>query len=184
MPRSHFVRRLTGAQAPSASRKSPAAEDDQIAMLARIILNADYAEFYTQHRVLFRIYSNVAGNYNDEVSIGLDRTRSYMKTKDKMIGAGIGLAALAAAGTYFLYGKRGAKNREAIAGWTLQLKGEILEKMEKLKDLNQDTYDTLVEETASRYARTKRIGASELKQITADLKNAWTHIRKQMTTKT
>lgn len=72
-----------------------------------------------------------------------------MKTKDKLIGAGIGLAALAAAGTYFLYGKRGAKNREAIAGWTLQLKGEVLEKMEKVKHLNQAAYNELVEETAA-----------------------------------
>lgn len=39
-----------------------------------------------------------------------------MKTRNKVIGAGIGLTALAAAGTCFLYGKRGAKNRAAIAG--------------------------------------------------------------------
>jgi hypothetical protein len=103
-----------------------------------------------------------------------------MRTKDKMIGAGIGLAALAAAGAYFLYGKRGAKNRETIAGWALQLKGEVLEKMENLKDANQETYDDLVDETAARYARTKRVGASELANMVAELKGAWTHISKQM----
>jgi gas vesicle protein len=103
-----------------------------------------------------------------------------MKTKDKMIGAGIGLAALAAAGAYFLYGKRGAKNREKIAGWTLQLKGEVLEKLEKLKDINQEAYNELVEETAERYGRTKRVSASELKHITGELKNAWAHISAQM----
>jgi gas vesicle protein len=103
-----------------------------------------------------------------------------MKTKDKMIGAGIGLAALAAAGTYFLYGKRGAKNREAISGWALQLKGEVLEKMEKLKDINQEAYNELVEETAQRYGRTKRVSASELKHIIGELKNAWSHIGKQL----
>ncbi len=104
-----------------------------------------------------------------------------MKTKDKMLGAGIGLAAIAAAGTYFLYGKRGAKNREAIAGWALQLKGEVLEKMAKLKDINQERYNELVESTAERYGRVKRVSASELKVITDDLKNAWTHIGKQLT---
>lgn len=103
-----------------------------------------------------------------------------MKTKDKLIGAGIGLAALAAAGTYFLYGKRGAKNREAIAGWTLQLKGEVLEKMEKLKHLNQEAYNELVEETAARFGRVKRVGASELRVITSDLKSAWSNISKEM----
>jgi hypothetical protein len=97
-----------------------------------------------------------------------------------MLGAGIGLAALAAAGTYFLYGKRGAKNREVIAGWALQLKGEVLEKMEKLKDINQEAYDELVEETAARYGRTKRVSASELKRIVGELKNAWSHIGKEL----
>jgi gas vesicle protein len=103
-----------------------------------------------------------------------------MKTKDKLLGAGIGLAALAAAGTYFLYGKRGAKNRETIAGWALQMKGEVLAKMEKLKDINQEVYNELVEETAVRYGRTKRVGAAELKHMTGELKNAWSHIAKQL----
>lgn len=103
-----------------------------------------------------------------------------MKTRDKMIGAGIGLAALAAAGTYFLYGKRGARNREAISGWALQLKGEVLEKMEKLKSLDRASYEKLVEDTAERFGRVKRVGASELKIITADLKNAWSHIGKEL----
>lgn len=103
-----------------------------------------------------------------------------MKTKNKVLGAGIGLAALAAAGTYFLYGKRGAKNREAIAGWALQMKGEVLEKMENLRDINQEAYNELVDETAARYGRVKRVSASELKHITTELKSAWSHIGKQL----
>ena len=35
---------------------------------------------------------------------------------------GIGLAALAAAGAYFLYGKNGKKNRKKISGWMLKAK--------------------------------------------------------------
>ena len=97
-----------------------------------------------------------------------------------VVRAGIGMAALAAAGAYFLYGKKGARNRETIAGWALQLKGEVLEKMEKLKDLDQKAYNKLVDETAARYGRVKRVSASELKNITADLKNAWAHIGEQL----
>ena len=103
-----------------------------------------------------------------------------MKTKDKVLGAGVGLAALAAAGVYFLYGKKGSKNRERIEGWVLQLKGEVLEKMENLKDINQQAYDDLVDETVQRYGRVKRVSASELEHITVELKNAWTHIGKQL----
>ena len=103
-----------------------------------------------------------------------------MKTKDKLLGAGIGLAALAAAGTYFLYGKRGSKNREAIEGWALQLKGEVLEKMEQLKDINQEAYNGLVDDVAARCGKAKNIGAADLKRITGDLKNAWAHIGEQL----
>ena len=103
-----------------------------------------------------------------------------MKNKDKMIGAGIGMAALAAAGAYFLYGKKGSKSREAVAGWALQLKGEVLEKMENLKDINQQAYNELVDKTVKRYGRVKRVSASELKHMTEELKSAWTHIRTQL----
>ena len=103
-----------------------------------------------------------------------------MSKTGKIVGVGIGVAALAAAGAYFLYGKKGAKNREKIAGWALQLKGEVLKKMAKLKDLDQEAYGRLVDETAARYGRVKRVSASELKIITADLKNAWKHISRQL----
>lgn len=103
-----------------------------------------------------------------------------MKSRNKAIGAGIGLAALAAAGAYFLYGKRGAKNRAAIAGWTLQLKGQVLEKLESLKNVNQETYDKLVEDTVRRFGRVKNVSAAELKLITSDLKNAWSRIGKEL----
>ena len=68
----------------------------------------------------------------------------------KIIKTGVGLAALAAAGTYFLYGKKGAKNRKMIEGWTLKMKGEVLEKMETIKELNEDKYYKLVDTVAVR----------------------------------
>lgn len=105
---------------------------------------------------------------------------TIMRTRDRALGAGIGVAALAAAGGYFLYGARGARNRARIAGWALQMKGEVLERMEKLKDLNQQRYDDLVERTAQRYGRMKRVSAAELGHLTGELKSAWTHIGKQL----
>jgi len=103
-----------------------------------------------------------------------------MKTKNKVLRAGISAAALAAAATQFLYGKPGARNRDEIAGWTLRLKGEVLEKMENLKTINQQAYDGLVDQTVQRYGRVKRVSASELKHLSAELKSAWTHIGLQL----
>ncbi|HBA59471.1 MAG TPA: hypothetical protein DCZ92_01340 [Elusimicrobia bacterium] len=97
-----------------------------------------------------------------------------------MIGAGIGVAAVAALGTYLLYGKRGEKNRQLVAGWMLKLKGEVLEKVEEIKDLNKEEYYKIVDEVSGRYARLGKVGATELKHLTVELKNAWLHLNKEL----
>ncbi len=104
-----------------------------------------------------------------------------MKKSGKLIGAGIGLAAVAAAGAYFLYGEKGAaRNREKITGWTLKMKGEVLEKVEALKSIDREAYHELVDKVATRYAKLEKVSASELRHLTVELKNAWTHISKQL----
>jgi len=103
-----------------------------------------------------------------------------MKTTEKVIGTGIGIAALAAIGAYFLTGKNGAGNRDVIRGWTLKMKGEVLEKVEELKDLKKEDYYKIVDEAAARYDRLERVSAEELKRLTQDLKGAWEHISKEL----
>lgn len=103
-----------------------------------------------------------------------------MKKTGKMVGAGIGLAAVAAAGACFLYGNQGAKNRKQIAGWTLKMKGEVLEKVETLKTLDRETYTELVDKVSARYAKLEKVSASELRHLTVELKKAWIHISKQL----
>ncbi|MEK7720813.1 MAG: hypothetical protein AAB359_00325 [Elusimicrobiota bacterium] len=103
-----------------------------------------------------------------------------MKKSEKMIGAGIALAAIAAAATYFLAGRRGKENRGKIAAWTLKMKGEVLEKMKKLKGINKENYHALVDEVAVRYERAERVSAAEMKRLRDELKGAWSHISRQL----
>ena len=104
-----------------------------------------------------------------------------MEKSKKIIDAGIALAAIAAAATYFLTGKRGKENREKIEAWTLKMKGEVLEKMKEMEDVNREAYHALVDEVAVRYQRTQRVSAAEMKHLTEELKSAWGHISKQIT---
>jgi len=62
-----------------------------------------------------------------------------MEKSKKVIGAGLMVAAVAAA-TYFLTGKRGRANREKISAWTLDLKAEVLRRMRQLKVMNREVY--------------------------------------------
>jgi hypothetical protein len=103
-----------------------------------------------------------------------------MTKTEKIIGAGVGVAAIAALGTYLLYGERGEKNRQLVAGWILKMKGEVLEKVEEVKDLNREEYYKLVDEVAGRYAKLGKVGAGELKHLTTELKTAWKHLSKEL----
>jgi hypothetical protein len=98
----------------------------------------------------------------------------------KIVGAGIGLAALTAAGTYFLYGDKNAKNREKVRGWALKMKGEILQKLEDAKKIDREAYLRMVDKVADRYAQLGTISAAELRSLTVELKNAWVHINKKL----
>lgn len=100
--------------------------------------------------------------------------------KGAKIGVGVGLAALAAAGAYFLYGKNGAKNRKQVKSWALKIKGEVLEKLESLKEVNEEKYHTIVDQATDRYHRLKKVSGPEIKKINRDLKGAWGKIQKEL----
>ena len=106
-----------------------------------------------------------------------------MKKKNKKIIAktGIGLAAAAiatSAGAYFLYGKDGDKNRKIIKGWMLKAKGEILQELEHMKNVDEKTYHELINTAASRYKILKNVNNKELFILAKELKDHWQHIKK------
>jgi len=121
--------------------------------------------------------TNIPGHICDKV---LTRLKEIKMTKtERMIGAGLGVAAVAALGAYFLYGKNGDRNRQKVTGWMLKLKGEVLEKVEEIKDLNEQEYYKIVDEISARYAKLEKVGAEELNHLSAELKDAWKHLSGQ-----
>ena len=94
----------------------------------------------------------------------------------------LGLAAIAAgaAGAYFLYGtKEGAKMKKQIKGWTVKMKGEVLHKMEGMKDVSEAGYHNLIDEVQKKYRGAKNIDVSELDKLVAELKSHWKNIKKE-----
>ncbi|MES3005999.1 MAG: hypothetical protein V4664_03580 [Patescibacteria group bacterium] len=97
----------------------------------------------------------------------------------------IGIAAAAAAGAYFLYGtKDGKKMQKKVRGWSLKAKGEVLEKLENLKEVNEDAYHKTVDAVLKRYETVKSVDAAELASIAKELKGHWANIRKELEVKT
>ena len=110
-----------------------------------------------------------------------------MKKESSNIGAKLGLAGLAVAGiagAYFLYGKNGTKNRKAIKTWTLRAKADVIEKLEKAKEVGQDTFESVVDEISSKYgAKMKDISTEDVAAFAKDLKKHWKDIKSELTPK-
>ena len=102
-------------------------------------------------------------------------------TDNQKIGLGVGLtaAAVAAAGTYFLYGSKGAsKNRKAVKSWVLKAKAEVLEKLEQAKEMSQEEYMQLIDTVGSTYAQIKDASKVDIASFKTEMKDHWNRIEK------
>ncbi len=101
--------------------------------------------------------------------------------KEVAIGAGIAAVAAASAGIYFLYGTKGAaKRRRQVKAWSIKARGEVLERLEKLSDINEKIYHQIVKEVAEQYQKAKRLDANDVKEFMGELKSHWKDIAKDI----
>ncbi|GIW69152.1 hypothetical protein D6792_02430 [Candidatus Parcubacteria bacterium] len=84
------------------------------------------------------------------------------------------MAAVGAAAAYFLYGSKHAKkNRAKVRGWMVKAKGEVIEKLEKAKEVNKEVVSAIVDQVLARYAKVKDIGEEEARRLAEELKRQW-----------
>jgi DNA-binding transcriptional ArsR family regulator len=60
------------------------------------------------------------------------------------------------------------------------MKGEILEKLEKLKDVTPEMYNTIIDEVSAKYGKLKNISEEEVAAIAVDLKKHWRAISRDL----
>jgi hypothetical protein len=90
----------------------------------------------------------------------------------------LGLAALTAAGAYFLFGtKAGAKKRKEMRSWAFKMKGEVLERVEDAREITEEKYNTIIDEVRAHYAGIKNIDRTELDEVVDDLKIHWENVK-------
>jgi hypothetical protein len=96
------------------------------------------------------------------------------------VGLGLGIATLAAgaAGYYFLYGsKKAARNRLKVKSWMLRMKAEVMDEVENLKEVTEDTYDAVVDKISEKYEQVKEIDPKEVRALAGRMKDHWHDIR-------
>lgn len=94
-----------------------------------------------------------------------------------VVGIGAGIVAISAA-AYIMFGPDAKKNRKAIRGWAIKMKGEVIEKLEQAKDITEPIYHNIVEQVKSKYSKIKNIDSKELEAIVADIKKHWKSIER------
>ncbi len=89
-----------------------------------------------------------------------------------VVAIGAGVAALAAA-SYYLFGPKGSKHRAQLKGWSIKMKGDVVEAIEKLKSVSEPVYNEIVDTIAAEY--TKKYGSSkkEIAALAGELKKTW-----------
>ena len=101
-----------------------------------------------------------------------NNTKSSSMAKVVTISAGV--AALAAAG-YFFLGPKGEKNRKKTRAWMIKMKGDVVEKLESVQDITKETYDTIVDSVGDAYA-TVAESKDEVAKLAKELKSHWKSI--------
>jgi len=90
----------------------------------------------------------------------------------------IGAIASVIAGAYYLYGsKDGVAKRKQISAWTLKMKGEVLENIEKLKEVSEPQYKKIVEAVKEKY---KKVDKTELNKVVNELHSTWGKMKKEI----
>lgn len=95
----------------------------------------------------------------------------------KVVGISATVAALGAA-AYILFGPDGKKNKKAIKGWSIKMKGEIIEKLEQAKEITEPVYHKIIDEVSAKYAKVKNIDAKDVELAVAEVKKHWNTMMK------
>lgn len=102
------------------------------------------------------------------------------KKTDKVIKLAVIGASLAgvAATAYFFFGPKGKKHRDHAKSWAIKMKGDVIERLEKAKEITEPIYLEIIDAVSKEYAKEKMATQDEIKAIANDLKKHWKSISK------
>lgn len=99
-------------------------------------------------------------------------TKKVGSKSAKTAAIGAGVAGLAAA-AYFFLGPDGKKNQKAIKSWAIKMKGDVVEKLEKAREIGEPAYQQIIDTVAAKYEKGKATAPAEVKALAQDLKKHW-----------
>ncbi|MFA5714472.1 MAG: hypothetical protein WC998_01865 [Candidatus Paceibacterota bacterium] len=107
--------------------------------------------------------------------------------KKKTMGSGSRAVKLAVIGTslagiaataYFFFGPKGKKNQKHAKAWAIKMKGDVVEKLERARDISEPVYHEIIDSVAAEYEKGMKASRGEIKALSQDLKKHWKTISK------
>lgn len=110
----------------------------------------------------------------------MSKQETSKKGGPKKVAIGASIAALTAAAiAYLLVGPQGKKNRKILKGWVIKMKGDIVEKLENVKDITEPVFNRIVDDVAAKYQKIKNISTAELEDAVTKIKRQWKVLAKE-----
>ncbi len=106
-----------------------------------------------------------------------------MSTMKKVaIATGVtGLLVAATLGTHFLFNtKKGKQSLKHIKSWAFKMKAEVLEKLERAKEVNEEIYGKIVDELTEKYKKVKGMTVEEVQELAQELKTQWRKVHVEL----
>ncbi len=90
----------------------------------------------------------------------------------KLTVLGASLAGLAAT-VYFFLGPKGEKHQKHAKAWAIKMKGDVVEKLETIRDVSEPVYREIIDSVAADYKKGMKAGREEISALAQDLKKHW-----------
>jgi len=100
----------------------------------------------------------------------------------QVVGISATVAAVGAA-AYILFGPEGKKHKKAIKGWAVKMKGEIIDKLEDVKEITEPVYHKIIDSVSAKYSKIKKVDPKDLEVAIAEVKKHWNTIMKDAKSK-
>ncbi len=105
----------------------------------------------------------------------MEKKQKNVGVNKTAVGAGVAGLAAAAIGAYWLYGaKNAAKHRKMASSWMLKARAEVMDAVEKMKEMDKESYMKIVDTVVDKYTKTK--SSAEVMAIAKEMKSAWAQI--------
>ncbi len=109
-----------------------------------------------------------------------EQKTSNSKRAKRHSGIFTGALAAGALAGYLFYGPSGAKNRKKLRGWMLRAKADVLDRVERTREITQDTYEELVHTVMDKYKKMKQVNDAEAEALARELKRYWRTVKREL----